>query len=267
VITPRVARLSIFPCKSFDGVAVDSAELTARGGLRHDRRFAVVDSAGRYVNGKTEPRVHGLRVTYDATLSVATFTNADTGERQTFRLAADGAALAAWLSPIFGRPVSLRRNDDGGFPDDELAPGPTIVSTATLSAVASWFPGLDVDSVRRRLRTNIEVDGVPAFWEDGLFGGADETVQFRIGDIELAGTNPCQRCVVPSRDPQTGEALPAFAKHVAARRAATLPVWAERARFNHFYRLAVNTRVLVAQAGRTLRVGDTVRLAGATATR
>lgn len=253
----------MFPFKALDGVDVDSAEVTARGGLRHDRRFALVDAEGHYVNGKTEPRVHRLRVTYDATLTVATFTNAEMGDRQTFRLAADGAALAAWLSPIFGRPVSLRRDDDGGFPDDELAPGPTIVSTATLSAVASWFPGLDVDSVRRRLRTNVEVDGVPAFWEDGLFGPAGETVSFRIGEIEFEGTNPCQRCVVPSRDPLNGEPLASFAKRIAEQRAATLPAWAERARFNHFYRLAVNTRVPLPQAGRVIRVGDAVCRAGA----
>jgi uncharacterized protein YcbX len=231
--------------------------------LRNDRRFALVDPAGKYVNGKTEPRVHGLRVSYDTTLSVATFTDAGTGQRQTFRLAADGAGLAQWLGPIFGRPVSLRCDDEGGFPDDALAPGPTIVSTATLSAVASWFPGLDVDSVRRRLRTNIEVDGVPAFWEDGLYGAAEHPVPFRIGEVEFEGTNPCQRCVVPSRDPFTGEVLAAFSKRVAERRAATLPAWAERARFNHFYRLAVNTRVRTPQAGHALHVGDAVCLTAA----
>jgi hypothetical protein len=251
--------LRVFPIKSLDGVDVDAAELTARGGFRHDRRFALFDADGKVVNGKSEPRVHGLRVTYDPSLSIAAFTDAATGAQRTFRLAADAAALAAWLGPIFGRPVSLRCDDDGGFPDDELAPGPTIVSTATLSAVASWFPGLDVDSLRRRLRTNVEIDGVPAFWEDGLFGPAGESVAFRIGEIVFEGTNPCQRCVVPSRDPLTGEPFALFAKRVAEQRAATLPVWAARARFDHFYRLAVNTRVPAAQTGRAVRVGDAVR--------
>jgi uncharacterized protein YcbX len=248
----------VFPVKSLDGVDVEAAELTRRGGFRHDRRFALVDEEGRYVNGKTEPRVHALRVAYDPTLSVAWFTDTRTGDGRTFRLPADRAALAGWLGPILGRPVSLRSDDDGGFPDDELAPGPTIVSTATLSAVASWFPGLDVDSVRRRLRSNIEVDGVPPFWEDTLYGVAAADVPFRIGDAVFEGTNPCQRCVVPSRDPETGEPLPAFAKRVAERRAATLPAWAERSRFNHFYRLAVNTRAAPQQTGRLVRVGDPI---------
>jgi len=66
---------------------------------------------------------------------------------------------------------------------------------------------------------------------------------------------------VPSRDPLTAEVTPAFSKHVAEQRAATLPDWAERSRFNHFYRLAVNTRVPQA-AGRTIRTGDRVVLEG-----
>jgi hypothetical protein len=152
----------------------------------------------------------------------------------------------------------VRRDENGGFPDDGNAPGPTVVSTATLAAVASWFPGLDVDSVRRRLRANVEIDGVPAFWEDALFGAAGDAVPFQLGAVELAGTNPCQRCIVPSRDPESGEPLPAFAKHVAERRAETLPPWAERTRFDHFYRLAVNTRAAPNQAGRAIRVGDSL---------
>jgi uncharacterized protein YcbX len=183
-----------------------------------------------------------------------------TGEQRTFDFDGDPVELAAWLGRIVGRPVAVRRDDAGGFPDDERAPGPTIVSTATLAAVAAWFPGLDVESVRRRLRANIEVDGVPAFWEDRLYGLAGETVPFRVGDVTLEGTNPCQRCVVPSRDPVTGAVIPAFSKHVAERRAATLPAWAERSRFDHFYRLAVNTRAR-RQAGRTIRTGDPVVLA------
>ncbi len=233
--------------------------MTSRGGLQRDRAFALVDPRGRYVNGKVEPRLHALRVRYDDALRFATFTDTVSGERRTFDLDGDPAALAEWLGAAIGRPVSVRRDDNGGFPDDERAPGPTIVSTATLAAVASWFPDLDVESVRRRLRTNIEVDGVPAFWEDRLYTVAGAAVPFQAGDVALEGTNPCQRCVVPSRDPLTGAVTAAFTKRVAELRAATLPGWAERTRFDHFYRLAVNTRA-PRQAGRTIRAGDPVVL-------
>jgi uncharacterized protein YcbX len=124
--------------------------------------------------------------------------------------------------------------------------------------VASWFAGLDVDSVRRRLRTNIEIDGVPAFWEDSLYGPAGEAPPFRVGDVTLEATNPCQRSVVPSRDPDTGVPIAAFAKRIAELRAATLPPWAERTRFDHYYRLAVNTCVASPRPKAMLRVGQPV---------
>jgi uncharacterized protein YcbX len=115
--------------------------------------------------------------------------------------------------------------------------------------------------MRVRLRANVEIDGVPAFWEDRLYGADGAPVAFRVGEVALEGTNPCARCVVPSRDPLTGAEIATFQKIVAQRRAATLPAWAERSRFDHFYRLAVNTRPAGAQTGRTLRVGDAVRIA------
>lgn len=212
------------------------------------------------MNGKVEPRLHALRVRYDDVLRAATFADERTGERRFFDLDSDPATLAEWLSRIVERPISVRRDDNGGFPDDERAPGPTVVSTATLEAVAAWFGDIDVESMRRRLRANVEIDGVPAFWEDRLYAAAGESVAFRAGEVVLEGTNPCQRCVVPSRDPQTGAVTPAFSKRVAEQRAASLPAWAERSRFDHFYRLAVNTRA-PRQAGRTIRTGDPVVLA------
>jgi uncharacterized protein YcbX len=242
-------------------VAVDAVAFTVRGGLQRDRAFALVDPHGRYVNAKVEPRLHALRVRYDDALRAATITDDVSGERRAFDLDADPADLAAWLSRVLARPVSVRRDDNGGFPDDERAPGPTVVSTATLEAVAGWFPDWDASSVRRRLRANIEIDGVPAFWEDRLYAAAGEVVPFRVGEVLLEGTNPCQRCVVPSRDPVSGEVTPAFSKRIAERRAATLPPWAEGSRFDHFYRLAVNTRAPRA-AGRTIRTGDAVLLEG-----
>ena len=249
----------MFPFKSLDGADVNDAPFATRGALRLDRAFAIFDADGGYVNAKREPRVHRLRVTYDPALTTATFA-AESGERFTFGFDDDTAALAAFLSRVFDRTVNVRRDDGGGFPDDPVAPGPTIVSLATLEEVAAWFAGLTVDDVRLRLRANVELDGVPAFWEDRLFGAEDEVVRFRIGDVLLGGTNPCARCIVPSRDASTGEPLPAWAKRVAEQRAATLPAWADRSRFDHYYRLCVNTRTL--EAGeRRIRVGDGVALA------
>ncbi len=144
-----------------------------------------------------------------------------------------------------------------GFPDDTDSPGPTIISVATLKEIARWF-SLPFEEVRARFRTNIEIDGVPPFWEDRLFGKAGTSVVFEIGDTRFEGINPCQRCVVPSRDPIFGTTDKMFVQHFMEQRRQTLPSWAERSRFNHFYRVAVNTR-LFGNAG-IVRTGDPVRV-------
>ena len=103
-----------------------------------------------------------------------------------------------------------------------------------------------------------KLDDCPAFWEDQLFGDPDTTVKFRVGEAELLGTNPCKRCVVPTRDPSTGDELAGFQRTFVQQRKATLPSWANRARFDFYYRLATNTRAADDVAGKIIRIGDTV---------
>jgi len=258
---PRVARLRVYPFKSLPGADVPASTLTRAGSLWRDREFALFDEAGVCVNAKREPAIHALRVSFDDALTRAEFSNPGTSEGFRFAFDDDPRALESWLGAYFGKPVALRRNDTGGFPDDPRAPGPTVVSAATLAAVASWFPEFDVANVRARLRANVEIDGVPAFWEDHLFAGPGVTVPFRIGDAAFEGVNPCARCIVPSRDAESGVPTSDFAKRVSDRRAATLPAWADRSRFDHFYRLAVNTQSPPNAKPATIRVGDAISLA------
>jgi hypothetical protein len=62
--------------------------------------------------------------------------------------------------------------------------------------------------------------------------------------------------VVPTRDPDTGLVVPDFQKKFMRLREEHLPAWVEAGRFNHFYRLAVNTSIPATEAGKRLRVGD-----------
>lgn len=257
---PHLAGISLYPIKSLDPITVSEATVLPSGALRHDREFAIFDADGKVVNGKRTPKIHGLRSSFDLDTGALCLEARDTGRARAFRLPDDMVALDAWLSDYFGLAVTLRHDTEGGFPDDKNAPGPTVISTATLATIASWFPGLSVDSTRVRFRANLEIGGVPPFWEDRLYGGSDTGQPFGIGDVQFEGTNPCQRCVVPPRHPETGEAIADFSPIFRAQREETLPPWAERSRFNHFYRLAVNTRVPASEAGKLLRVGDEIRL-------
>lgn len=258
-MTPYLARIDLFPIKSLDGWAVPQAAVLASGALQGDRTYALFDAQGRVINAKRTAAIHGIRATFSSDGDGVVCTAAGQAPSPFCRLPRDRDILANWFGQYFQQPVILADNPVMGFPDDTQAAGPTVVSTATLSAIAAWYPQLTVDQVRRRLRTNLEIDGVPAFWEDQLFSATEDSVLFSIGDVVLAGINPCQRCVVPTRDAETGEVLPRFQATFAAQRRSALPPWMHPSRFNHFYRVAINTNVHH-QAGKVLRVGDPVEL-------
>jgi uncharacterized protein YcbX len=164
--------------------------------------------------------------------------------------------MERWLSLYFGEPVFLREDPVQGFPDDRQASGPTVVAESTLATVAQWFEGLSLDNVRRRFRANLEIAGVPPFWEDGLVGRRGSHRAFTVGSVQFLGINPCLRCVVPSRDPDTGEVWPQFVQRFIEQRRAHLPPWIEDlSHFDNSYRLTVNTRI-VPEDGQGLRLGD-----------
>jgi len=258
---PFLSGIFIYPIKSLDGVSVDSARVLPSGALADDRRFAMFDGLDQYVNGKRNPRVHLLRSAYDPTThTLKLAANAD-AQPAAFNVLSERGALEAWLTEFFGFSTSFRENVGVGFPDDTDSPGPTLISTATLREIAAWF-GLDLDQVRARFRTNLEIDGVPPFWEDQLYGPKGTTVRFTIGDVVFDGINPCQRCVVPARDPLTGLSVADFARRFVELRKKHLPDWAESSRFNHFYRLAINTRLVANSPAQMLRTGDGVNIIG-----
>jgi uncharacterized protein len=255
----QLGRIIIFPIKSLDGLSVESARFTAGGILENDRIFAIFDADGKVVNGKRTPRVHELRSTFDpAVREVRLQPNGQTGQQ--FPLD-DLPAIGKWLGDFFGFPVVLRHETEKGFPDDREAFGPTIISEASLHMIQSWFPALALESLRRRFRANLELLGEKAFCEDELFGAAGELKPFHIGEVKFFGHNPCQRCVVPTRDPDSAQPVAEFQKKFMQFRKETLPPWANAQRFNHFYRFAINTSVPPTEAGKQLRVGDAVAIA------
>ncbi|MGE0681395.1 MAG: MOSC domain-containing protein [Candidatus Binatia bacterium] len=255
---PTVSRLFIYPIKSLDRLSITEARLLPGGSFAHDREFALFDRDGNFVNGKRQAHVHQIRAEYDLTNFTVTLCDRERHTARTFHLLEEQAQLEAWFSDFFGFPVTIKRETATGFPDDVDSPGPTIISVATLDAVSSWFLGLNRAETSRRFRANIELSNVPAFWEDRLFGEPDETIAFAIGQVKLHGVNPCQRCIVPSRHPETGEMIHGFQKTFSEKRKATLPAWTTTTRFNHFYRLSINTRVAPSETGKLIRVGDEV---------
>ncbi len=238
-----VCRIQIHPLKSLDAVTVAEAKVLASGALEFDRRWAFVDVRGQFVNGKNRAEVHQIRAQYDLPrLEIAL-------DGRVYSLERQRTEIGNWMSDRLNERVELRENRETGFPDDTLSPGPTFVAQASLEMVASWF-ALSPTETRARFRTNVEFDGVEAFWEDRLYG-----LIFRVGDIQVNAVNPCQRCIVPSRQPLTGAAMVGFQKRFADLRKATLASTTDSSRFDHYYRFAVNTRISSLESGKTIRTG------------
>ena len=105
---------------------------------------------------------------------------------------------------------------------------------------------------------------MPAFWEDRLSAPGDRAVAFDAGDVRTLGANICRRCVVPSRDPDTGEEHDGFRRTFLERREETLPEWADPGSFDTLSRAMINTLVPESEWGKTLHVGDELRVRGET---
>ena len=250
--------LRVYPIKGLDGTAVDSARILPGGTVEFDREFALVDDAGEVVNGKRTDRVHDLRTDFDLQRRTVTVTPPNGGPRR-FDLESERARAEVWFGDYFGLDLTLERDTDLGYVD-RRGMGPSVISTATLEAVASWFEGMTVESARRRLRANVEVAGVPAFWEDRFVG--DDAPAFTIGDVTFEGITPCGRCIVPARDPDSGTETPEFRERFLEKRQETFPEWADPDAFDHFFSLMILTSVPEADRGATVSVGDGVTTAG-----
>ena len=267
-VSPRLANIQLHPIKSLDPFPVKEARIGPGGGLEFDRVWALYSVEGQWVNGKRTAAIHLIRATFAPDLSSVTLSVLGDSRKiptKTFAFPGDTASASKWFSNFFEQPITVRHSPEG-FPDDAIANGPTIISTASLQAVCGLFPGMTIEGARLRFRTTVEIDGdrsdaasaeVLAFWEDQLFGAEERSaVPFRIGEVNFEGSNPCARCPVPPRDPHTGVIIPGFQKIFSDYRRSHVPEWCPESRFDHYYRLATNTRVASSESGKTLRVGD-----------
>jgi uncharacterized protein YcbX len=202
--------------------------------------------------------VHELATEYHSETDAYAVKTPD-GETCEFDLARERERSEAWFGDFFDMDLTLERDVRRGFVDRREM-GPSVVSTATLETIASWFEDISVEGARRRLRANVEVSGVPAFWEDRFVGDGAPT--FEVGDVRFEGVTPCGRCVVPGRDPDTGAVTPDFRARFVEKRRETFPEWADADAFEHFFTAMLFADVPDSDRGRRLRVGDSVTVVG-----
>ena len=251
----RLSAIAVHPIKSLDRHDRDRVTITPTGGLSGDRTYAIVDEAGEFVNGKRTAAVHRLRAMLDPEQNRLELRVEGERSAETFHVEDDRQALNEWLSSYFGYSVTLDRRD-GPELTDIPDPGPTVIARATLETAAGWFPGIDADELADRLRPNLIVDGVEAFWADRLVPDG----RVRIGDAVIEGSRPVPRCVVPSRDPRTGEVYNGFRETFIRERKESFPAWADASAFETYFSLMTATHAPEAARGADLAVGDRVEL-------
>ncbi|MGB4844038.1 MAG: MOSC N-terminal beta barrel domain-containing protein [Ferruginibacter sp.] len=259
---PCINKISVYPVKSLDGISLQKAQIGIGGCLLHDREYAIKDSNGKYVNGKKNPLVHLLRMNIDFTNQTISFKHESETRWYQFSLLDQTEDIDEYLSSFFGMPVKLHKNTEGRFLDVPDKSGMTILSTSSLKTVSDWFNGMEITELRKRFRATLEINNVPAFWEDRLFFEQETAVEFTIGDVLIMGLSPRARCVVPSRHPQTGDVVQGFQKSFANYRAASLPAWSSLENYSHSYYLSVDCYLPPSEVGKWIYTGDEVKITG-----
>jgi uncharacterized protein YcbX len=219
----RIASLYYYPIKSCRGLALEEASLTAAG-LEHDRRWMLIDEAGRFRTQREIPRLALLRPSLaTGALRVdgpgmppLSIPLSQRGASRHVRIWQDqcaafdeGDAAADWASRFLGASVRLVRFDpterrlsssqwtgrqeaenrfSDGFPL-------LVLSTASLQDLNTRLTAkLPVD----RFRPNLLLEGLEPYDEDRIH-------ELRAEGIRLRIVKPCARCKITTTDQDRGE--------------------------------------------------------------
>ncbi|MGH2968928.1 MAG: MOSC domain-containing protein [Solirubrobacteraceae bacterium] len=242
--TGTVSRLWRWPVKSMAGEEVRALSLDARG-VGGDRTHAVLHEhkgTWRPLTAREAPRLLAWSAAYpfnlDAGLDPASPPHAIVTRpdgRRSWRWG--DPRLRSALEADLGRPVELLR-ELGGVPD---VPGQLLLTTeATLRALSEEL-GTAVDL--RRFRTNLHLELDAAAWAELGWEGAQAVFA---GGVRLRLVEPCERCAIPTRDPDTYVKWAGLLAHLAARHGQNLGI---RARVIAGGRVAAGERVRIETAG------------------
>lgn len=225
----HVSGLFIYPVKSLRGYAVPAASVDELG-FSGDRRFMLIDEAGRFLTQRTAPRLARI----DARLTDSTLTlSADHAGQVRVARAPDpaaklrpvtvwkspdllvedcGQAAAAWLGDFLGFTCRLVRSGDkfarpvlksAARPGDRFAFADgcpfLIVGEASLAELNDRIQANGGEPVPMdRFRPNIVVTGSDRFAED-------HWTRLQIGEVTFRSGGLSERCIVTTTDQLTGE--------------------------------------------------------------
>ena len=219
----RVSDIRIYPVKGLRGQSVAEA-VVEPWGLAGDRRYMVVDAAGRFLTQRQLPHMAvieadlvpgGLALSAPGAGRIAVaepdaeaVTVVATVWKNAVPARDAGSDAAAWLSAALGtacrlvfmaEPASARPVDpDFAEPHDRVsfADGFPLLVTNEAS-LADLNARLAVPIAMDRFRTGLAVAGAEPWAEDGW-------ARLNIGGVPFASTKDCARCAVTTVDQDTG---------------------------------------------------------------
>jgi uncharacterized protein len=206
-----VSQLAVVPVKGMRLQCVSEVQLGRRG-ITGDREFLVIGEDGKLLLTGQTPALLQIDPAWDSVRNVLSlgFPGGDVvrgtpepGAPATTRMY-DGREIPGWIIPgplsaalsdYLGRRVHLfRRAPEHLGADDEPV---TLMSEASLHELAAAFNGTVPDG--RRFRMTITVAGTDA-WAEHAWRGQEVTV----GEVSVRVIAPVPRCVVTTRNPESG---------------------------------------------------------------
>ena len=215
----------IYPIKSLGGISLTESTVQ-REGLRHDRRWMLLDAAGHFLTQRKLPEMallqtaidgNRLRVTHrDGHAGTLEFLLDQTEDSPGFpvRVWDDEVAARAvggdadeWFSDALRTPCQLVRIEENAMRYDLKGKGGKYVSFADSqpflilgeASLEELNRRLDAPLPMNRFRPNLVFSGGQPF-------GEDDWAHFTIGNVHFKNVKPCIRCTIPSIDQLTGRA-------------------------------------------------------------
>lgn len=219
-----VSQLHAYPLKSAQGIALPNASFDAEGML-NDRRLMAVDEKGIFMTARSTPELLQLSCQIDSdgwklshptqkssciipSIKSQTTPIQLTGQvwRDKINAIDAGDEAAAWLSEVLGQTARIalwkpsarcsgKYNLETSFADE----APILIASESSMRQGCDWAGIPYDI--RRFRPNIVIDGVEAFTEESW-------EKLQIGDVKFEILDICTRCILTTRDPDTGIAHP-----------------------------------------------------------
>ena len=216
-----IASIHIYPVKSLGGFSVQQVRLTDRG-LELDRRWMLMDEAGRFISQREIPAMACLHCApMGGRFRITDVRNGSTldmpwtleeGGQVRARVWNDSVDLLLgtgeqhqWCSNALGRRVRMAympdrtvRRTDPHYADTRVALNDAfpalIISQASLDDLNAR---LETPVPMERFRPNFVIAGGDPYQED-------RWTDFTIGEVRFKCVKPCARCVIPTTDQQTG---------------------------------------------------------------